>query len=200
MAQTMDINQWLQTMYSDYTAGQTRKESRFEEGVGALQSYADIFKPGGAYGEGVEAMIGRGRKRAVASGMQNLVSAGLAGTTVPGQLGAAFEEEIGMPTRLRAEDLQMERLGGAYGALGQMYASYDPGTASMGEIGQVATAQAGLESREDTSALERAYSRFAPQKSYVSTKDKMEAWKANRAPLTNSGSAFIDYGDPWSGV
>ncbi len=174
------IGQWLNTTYQDYLGGQTRKETMFGKGVGALESYADIFRPGGAYGEGVEAMIGRGKKRAVAGGMQSLVSAGLAGTTMPMHLEQTFEEEIGMPTRLRAEDLQMERLGGALGSLGQMYANYDPGTATMGQIGQMATTQANIKAQEDAASLQQAYSQFArtSSKPYVSTAEKMDMWKA----------------------
>lgn len=139
MATTIDLGQWLSTMYADYTAGRAEKRGAFEEGVGALKSYADIFRPGGEYGAGVEAMIGRGEKKAVASGMQSLVSAGLAGTTMPMHLTQTYEEEVGMPTRLRAEDVRMERLGGALGSLGQMYAQYDPMAPTGGDIAHMAT-------------------------------------------------------------
>ncbi len=135
----IDISKWLGTMYQDYTAGRERKETMFGKGVGALESYADIFRPGGTYGAGIEAMIGRGETKAVASGYQNLVSAGLANTTMPMHLQQTFQEEIGMPTRLRAEDTRMERLGGALGSLGQMYAGYDPGAATAGDIAHMAT-------------------------------------------------------------
>jgi len=135
----IDLGKWLGTMYEDYTAGRAQKESMFGKGVGALESYADIFRPGGAYGAGVETMIGRGEKKAVASGMQNLVSAGLANTTMPMHLQQTFQEEVGMPTRMQAEDVRMTHLGGALGSLGQMYAGYDPGTASAGDIAHMAT-------------------------------------------------------------
>jgi hypothetical protein len=140
MADTnIDLGQWLGKMYTDYTGGRAKKDVMFGKGVSALESYADIFKPGGEYGAGVEAMIGRGEKKAVASGMQNLVSAGLANTTMPMHLAQTYEEEIGMPTRLRAEDTRMERLGGAMSSLGQMYAGYDPGSATAGDIAHMAT-------------------------------------------------------------
>lgn len=189
---TKNINQWLETMYSDYLGGQERKETMFGKSVEALGSYADIFRPGGEYGAGVEAMIGRGKKRAVAGGMQNLVSAGLAGTTMPIHLEQTFEEEIGMPTRLRAEDVRMERLGGALGSLGQMYASYDPGTASIADIGQMAIAQSDIDLRARTTGLDQFYSQQATRKPYVSTAEKMAQWKTGQTP------AYAEYGDPWS--
>ena len=180
MATQLEIGDWLNKMYADYTQGQARKETAFGQGVEALQSYADIFRPGGEYGAGVEAMIGRGEKKAVAGGMQSLVSAGLAGTTMPMHLRQTYEEEIGMPTRMRSEDFRMERLGGALGSLGQMYASYEPRTATAGDISQLASTQARLESQEKTTALDQVYSQRAPRKPYVSTAEKMRQWKMGR--------------------
>ena len=141
----IDLGKWLSTMYQDYTAGRAQKETMFGKGVGALEGYADIFRPGGEYGAGVEAMIGRGEKKAVAGGMQSLVSAGLANTTMPMHLQQTYQEEIGMPTRMRAEDVRMERLGGALGSLGQMYAGYDPGGPSAGDIAHMATGGFGMQ-------------------------------------------------------
>lgn len=68
------------------------------------------YRPGGAYGKGVEAALERGRVKAVAGGMQGLVSAGLAGTTMMGGLGKKFEEEIAMPTRARVEETRAGKL------------------------------------------------------------------------------------------
>ena len=170
----IDISKWLGTMYADYTTGRAQKEEMFGKGVGALESYADIFRPGGAYGAGIEAMIGRGEKKAVASGFQNLVSAGLAGTTMPMHLQQTYQEEIGMPTRLRSEDVRMERLGGALGSLGQMYASYDPGTATAGDIAHMATGGFGMlqtGSIADMRAQQAAYAQ--PDKPYGSAFDDM---------------------------
>lgn len=135
----IDIGKWLTTMYEDYTGSRAQKETMFGKGISTLQSYADIFKPGGAYGAGTEAMIGRGEEKAVASGYQNLVSAGLANTTMPMHLQQTYQEEIGMPTRLRAEDRRMEMLGGAYGSLAQAYTGYDPGGPTAGDISHLAT-------------------------------------------------------------
>ena len=135
----IDLGQWLGKMYGQYTTGRAEEKAMFGKGVGALEQYADIFRPGGEYGAGIEAMIGRGEKKAVASGYQNLVSAGLSNTTMPMHLQQTYQEEIGMPTRLRAEDTRMERLGGALGSLGQMYAGYDAGGPTGGDIAHMAT-------------------------------------------------------------
>jgi hypothetical protein len=152
-------------MYKDYTASRAEEKAMFGKGVGALESYADIFRPGGEYGAGIEAMIGRGEKKAVASGYQNLVSAGLANTTIPMQLQQTYQEEIGMPTRLRAEDTRMERLGGALGSLGQMYAGYDAGGPTGGDIAHMATGGFGTlmqGSIADIQAQQRARETYDP--------------------------------------
>ncbi len=164
MPNDINLSQWLSTMYQDYTTGRAQKEEMFGRGVGALESYADIFRPGGEYGAGVEAMIGRGEKKAVASGYQNLVSAGLSNTTMPMHLQQTYQEEIGMPTRLRSEDVRMGRLGGALGSLGQMYAGYDSGAPSAGDIAHIATGGFGMQQTgriADMNAQQAMYDRQA---------------------------------------
>ncbi len=165
MPNDINLSQWLGTMYQDYTAGRAEKKAMFGKGVSALESYAAIFQHGGGYGAGVEAMIGRGEKKAVASGMQSLVSAGLANTTMPMHLQQTYQEEVGMPTRLRSEDRRMEMLGGAYGSLGQMYAGYDPGSATAGDIAHMATGGFGMMQTgriADMNAAQRARETYNP--------------------------------------
>ncbi|KKM28013.1 hypothetical protein LCGC14_1568940 [marine sediment metagenome] len=160
----IDLGAWLGKMYGQYTTGRAEEKAMFGKGVGALEQYADIFRPGGEYGAGIEAMIGRGEKKAVASGYQNLVSAGLANTTMPMHLQQTYQEEIGMPTRLRAEDVRMERLGGALGSLGQMYAGYDAGGPTGGDIAHMATGgfSTMMQSRiADMNAQQAAFDRTA---------------------------------------
>ncbi len=135
----IDLGEWLGKMYTDYQAKSAQKDTMFGQGISTLQNYADIFKPGGAYGAGTEAMIARGEKKAVAGGMQNLVSAGLANTTMPMHLGQTFQEEVGMPTRLASRDRGMELYGGAMGALGRAYTNYNPVNPSGFGISSMAT-------------------------------------------------------------
>ncbi len=70
------------------------------------------YSPEGGYGKGVEAVIERGRTKAVAGGMQGLVSAGLAGTTMMGGLSKKYEEEVAMPARARVEETRAEKISG----------------------------------------------------------------------------------------
>jgi len=55
--------------------------------------------------EGFLADLERTKTRDVASGMQNLVSSGLSNTTRAAGVGAKWEEEVGVPARLKLEDL-----------------------------------------------------------------------------------------------
>lgn len=75
------------------------------------------YQPGGGFGKGVEAALGRSRTKAMASGMQSLVSSGLSGTTTAAGLGKKFEEEVGMPTRMGVEEARA-------GNLSRLYASF----------------------------------------------------------------------------
>ena len=86
----------------------------------ALQAAMDRYKPGGSYGAGVEAALGRGRTQTLSSGMQNLVSSGLAGTTMAGGLGKKYEEEVAAPTRAGVESVRAERISGLQVMLAQM--------------------------------------------------------------------------------
>ena len=81
-----------------------------------LDQIIQRYKIGGEFGKAELALLNRAKKKSLASTMQGMVSAGLAGTTVPSGAGKKWEEEIGMPSRLRLEDIRTERLTGAMGA------------------------------------------------------------------------------------
>jgi len=119
-------------------ARQQRIETIFDEIIGR-------FRPGGAYGAGMEAQIARGKTRDVAAGMQQLVSSGLYGTTLAAGLPKKWEEEVGMPARQKLEDIRMERLSeaqmGKAGFLERIqepYPDYAPFMQAAAGAGQVA--------------------------------------------------------------
>lgn len=74
------------------------------------------YKPGGEFGKAELALLKRARTKSLATTAQGLVSAGLAGTTAGVSAGRKWEEEVGMPSRLRLEDIRTERLTQAMGA------------------------------------------------------------------------------------
>jgi hypothetical protein len=97
-------------------AGEQAREgniARFKEAKGIYSDIAGMYAPGGAFGRGYEAMLERTKGRDVASGAQSLVGSGMFNTTQPAGLGKKWEEEVGMPSRMRLEDIRMERYAGA---------------------------------------------------------------------------------------
>ncbi len=68
------------------------------------------YSPGGDFGKAETALLGRAKTKAMAKGEQSLVSAGLAGTTAGVGMGQKWEEEIGMPSKLKLEDTRTQRL------------------------------------------------------------------------------------------
>ncbi len=129
----------------------------------------ELYAPGGEYMAGTEAGLKRGQKRSVATGMQNLAAAGLAGTSMVGNLGQMYEEEVGAPTRARANTARLGALSGLLQA----------------EAG----AEANLATRISTSSTTSPYygggvSRPAPKQS--STGKAVTATQAERRPPTLS--------------
>jgi len=85
-------------------------ELRFKQGMDIFDRIIKQQETGGTFEKATEAAIGRGRTKAVAQGTQALVSSGLASTTQAAGLGKKFEEEVGVPARLQAADVQSQRL------------------------------------------------------------------------------------------
>jgi hypothetical protein len=88
-------------------------ELRYQEGLGLYDELIEDTAAGGTFEKATEAGIARGREKAVAQGTQSLVSSGLASTTTAAGLGKKYEEEVGQPARLRAQDVQAQRRGEA---------------------------------------------------------------------------------------
>lgn len=85
--------------------------------VGALlDQIIERYRPGGAFGDPERALLKREKTKSLARTSQDLVSRGLAGTTAGAGAGRLWEEEVGMPTKLRLEDIRSERLTSALGA------------------------------------------------------------------------------------
>jgi len=68
------------------------------------------LQPGGSYGAGQIAELGRAETKAVSAGTQSMVSSGLANTTVAGGLSKKFQEEVGVPGRAKIEESRMSAL------------------------------------------------------------------------------------------
>ena len=81
-----------------------------------LDQIIERYRPGGEFGKGEEALLGRAKTKSVASFSQGMVSRGLSNTSTAATGGSRWEEEVGMPARLGLEDIRSQRLTSALGA------------------------------------------------------------------------------------
>jgi len=84
--------------------------------VGLLDEIIERYRPGGKFGTAELALLEREKEKSLARTAQDLTSRGLAGTTIGTGAAKSWEEEIGMPARLRLEDIRSQRLAEAMGA------------------------------------------------------------------------------------
>ena len=126
----------LEQMTQDVNAANKEREKEIR---GIMDEIIQMYQPGGAYGAGTEAMLNRQKQKDIASATGSLVSSGLFGTTLTAGLPKKWEEEIGVPSRMKLEDVRYGALTSAlqakaqfieniqnefpdYGMLSQLYA------------------------------------------------------------------------------
>lgn len=90
-------------------------KKREDEIRSMMDEVIGMYRQGGAFGQGVEAQLGRERTQTLATGGQSLISSGMYNTTGLAGLSTQFAENVAMPTRMKLEDLRMEKLQGALG-------------------------------------------------------------------------------------
>ena len=84
-------------------------EQRYQQGLGIYGDIAEMYKPGGGFGQGMESQLQRTKTRDVAAAKQQLAGAGLYNTTVAAGQGQAWEDVVGTPARLQMQDIQTGR-------------------------------------------------------------------------------------------
>ena len=133
-----DMSGVLSKLEAEQKAANETNLARYQDILKLSDKIAGIYAPGGAFGKGFEAQLQRSKKQTVAGGMQQLVSSGLSNTTNAAGLGQQFEENVGAPSRLKLEDLRMDRYSSALGAKqGFMERRTDSGP-DYGMVGQYA--------------------------------------------------------------
>lgn len=90
-------------------------KERETESRGLLDQIIGLYRQGGGFGKGVESSLERERTQTLATGGQSLVSSGMYNTTQLAGLSTQFAENVAAPTRLKLEDMRMDRLAGALG-------------------------------------------------------------------------------------
>jgi len=106
---------WVQRGASAYDIANAKAAAREQEVRGLLDQVVETYAPGGAYLKGAEAMLGREKQKYLGSATQQLISSGLYGTTMAAGLPKKWEEEVGMPSRLKLEDIRTQAYTGALG-------------------------------------------------------------------------------------
>lgn len=96
--------------YEEATAANLK---RYNQALAIHDEIISRYQPGGAFEKSTLQQLGEEKTRYIGKGTQDLISSGLFGTTVKAGLPGRFEKEVGAPTRLKLEDIQMQRLSGA---------------------------------------------------------------------------------------
>jgi len=164
-------------------AANAANEKRYEE---ALALYGDIveqYKPGGAFGTGFEAELGRQKTKTVAGQTQQLVSSGLYGTSVTAGLGQKFEEEVGMPARLKLEDIRMGRYAEAVGQKAGLIERREDTGPDYGMIAQLAAQAASTPTYQPTTPS--TYGQYEP---HPSASKMITRPRSVSQPTTRTGS------------
>ena len=118
----------------------------------------------GTFGKGEEALLGRAKKKSLASTSQSLVSSGLANTTMGAGAGQKWEEEVGMPSRLTLERQRMTGMSAALAAKAGYLQS------SEGQDKQLAAAAAQNEVRNKQIEAQRKSAALAARLRYAASR------------------------------
>lgn len=126
-----------------------------KEALASLARAKEQYQPGGGYGKGLEAALGRGAKKSIAAGTQSLVSAGLASTSMGAGLGKQYEEEVATPARADLEGRRAVALSGLETLEAQM--QQGGSQAGMDRSLALQTQRIGLDVGVSESALNRQF-------------------------------------------
>lgn len=88
----------------------TANQRRAEQAGAIYDEIINRYQPGGSFGKAALGQLETQKKKDVGKQTQGLISSGLYGTTTATGLGKQWESDVGQPSRLRLEDLMMERL------------------------------------------------------------------------------------------
>lgn len=131
----------------EYAAARSANEKRYKEAMAIYDEIITRYQPGGGFGKAALGQLEKQKVRETGAGMQQLISSGLYGTTTAAGLGKQWEEEVGAPSRLKLEDIMMQRLSqaqvGKAGFMERRQDVYPDVGALAGYAGQAAAAGGG---------------------------------------------------------
>lgn len=88
-------------------------EARYGQMMSIFDEIINRYKPGGGFEKAGLAEIEKGMKKGVGKESQQLISSGLYGTTTGAQVGQRWESEYAQPSKMKLEDVMMQRLSAA---------------------------------------------------------------------------------------
>jgi len=141
----MAIGDILDKFEKAQEAAATANQKRYEQALAIYDEIINRYGPGGTFMAGAEAELEKRKERDVAAEMAHSISTGMYGTTRPGTAGRRWEAEIGAPSRLKLEDIRMERLSqaqvgkaGAIERVEDVYPDYAMMAQLVSQVGNVA--------------------------------------------------------------
>lgn len=100
----------MPTITQEYEAARKANEERYAQ---AMQIYDEIisrYRPGGEFQKAQLGELEKRKTRETGQEMQQMISGGLYGTTTAAGIPRRWEAEVGAPSRLKLEDIMMQRL------------------------------------------------------------------------------------------
>lgn len=94
----------------EYQSALAANEQRYAQAMAIYDEIIKRYQPGGTFGKAALGQLEAQKTRDVGKETQQMISSGLYGTTTTAGLPTKWEAEVGAPSRLRLEDIMMERL------------------------------------------------------------------------------------------
>jgi len=94
----------------EYQSARQANEQRYAQAMAIYDEIIKRYQPGGTFGKAALGQLETQKVRDVGRETQQMISSGLYGTTTTAGLPTKWEAEVGAPSRLRLEDIMMQRL------------------------------------------------------------------------------------------
>lgn len=94
----------------EYLSARQANEQRYAQAMSIYDEIIKRYQPGGTFGKAALGQLEAQKGRDVGRETQQMISSGLYGTTTTAGLPTKWEAEVGAPSRLRLEDIMMQRL------------------------------------------------------------------------------------------
>lgn len=100
----------MPTLAEQYEAARKANEERYAQAMQIYDKIISQYRPGGAFQTAQLEELERRKGRETGREMQQMISSGMYGTTTAAGIPRRWEAEVGVPARLKLEDIMMQRL------------------------------------------------------------------------------------------